>query len=118
MNMKTQEMVFHFQIITLTKCYLSSIIQNIFSLIKKENGTRWLTEEWQTISRGMLQNTNTKDYIIIFSENNIHNSANNKCGLCAHTFVYDQIVLHEQGYGIIYVNGKEQERKWRIKMKI
>ena len=57
----------------------------------------------------MLQNTNTKDYIIIFSENNIHNSANNKCGLCAHTFVYDQIVLHEQGYGIIYVNGKEQE---------
>ena len=55
------------------------------------------------------KNTNTKDYIIIFSENNIHNSANNKCGLCAHTFVYDQIVLHEQGYGIIYVNGKEQE---------
>ena len=48
------------------KCYISSIIQSIFTTIENVSGIRWLIVVWQRTSHGMLRSSVMKDFIITF----------------------------------------------------
>ena len=63
MNMKAKEPAFHSVITMHMRCFVRSIMQEMYSLIVRENGIRLLTAVWRRTFHGIILLRNMQSYI-------------------------------------------------------